>query len=86
MFLFKIFLAFGLLNGQPTTKNQEIVTKTPIIISLKTDYPMEGSWVRIPKGTKKITFKIQAENTETILFWLIPTGTKDLDRKKAYWL
>ncbi|MFC0414065.1 hypothetical protein ACFFHH_01070 [Cytobacillus solani] len=28
------------------------------------------------KGTKEITFKVKAANTETVLFWLIPTGTQ----------
>lgn len=28
------------------------------------------------KGTKEITFKVKAANTETVLFWLIPTGAQ----------
>ncbi|MEH7484801.1 hypothetical protein V7157_27770, partial [Neobacillus drentensis] len=34
------------------------------------------------KGTKKITFKVKAENTETVLFWLMPTGTQTWNQRK----
>jgi len=80
LILIKLYIALGLFNGYPTYINQ--VSKVPTIDSLKSDYPMEGTWVRIPKGSKKITFKVQAENTDTILFWLIPTGTQTWTERK----
>lgn len=58
------------------------LTSKPVIISINTDYPKEGGWVRIPKGTEKITFHVIAENTETILFWLIPTGTQTWTKRE----
>lgn len=80
MLLFKTYLALGLLGGHPGYINQ--VSKEPVIISLKAGYPTDGSWIKIPKGTREITFKVQSENTETILFWLIPTGTQTWTERK----
>ncbi|OCA91580.1 hypothetical protein A8F94_06315 [Bacillus sp. FJAT-27225] len=66
----KIALSLALLiYTQPTNPS------VPEIISISSNFPVKESWVEIPKGTKKITFNVQARNTETVLFWLIPTGT-----------
>ncbi|QHE52417.1 hypothetical protein [Pontibacillus sp. HMF3514] len=48
----------------------------PDIKSIETNYPKNGIWVQIPKGTDEITFNVKAENTQTVLFWLISTGTQ----------
>ncbi|WP_236560918.1 hypothetical protein [Pontibacillus sp. HMF3514] len=54
----------------------------PDIKSIETDYPKSGNWVQIPSGTDEITFSVKAENTETVLFWLIPTGTQTWTERK----
>ena len=74
----KLFIALiSLMVFQPFIKQENPITSSrPEIKSINTDYPKEGVWVQIPKGTKKITIYVEAKNTETILFWLIPTGTQ----------
>lgn len=74
----KLFLALITLTGLLPFTGQErpIALSKPDIKSIYTNYPIDGTWVQIPKGTKNITFYIEAENTETVLFWLIPTGTQ----------
>nr|WP_088325594.1 hypothetical protein [Bacillus cereus] len=47
---------------------------TPLIQKIYTTIPEKESWVVIPKGTKTITIYVEADNAETILFWLVPTG------------
>ncbi|MEK5068642.1 hypothetical protein [Sporosarcina sp. FSL K6-1508] len=83
--ILKLFLALNILTTvfQPFISQRIPITSSkPEIISIYTDYPIDGTWVQIPKGTKKITFYVDAENTETVLFWLIPTGTQTwADRK-----
>jgi hypothetical protein len=76
LILLKTFLALNLLVPFPPFINHEVVSPSPKLISIVTIYPMDGVWVQIPKGTEKITFNVKAENTETVSFWLIPTGTE----------
>lgn len=79
--LLKIFFAINFLTAmqfQETTFQPH----RPEIKGINTNYPKDGIWVHIPKGTKKITFNIEAKNTETVLFWLIPTGTQTWKERK----
>ncbi|WP_262173663.1 hypothetical protein [Saccharococcus sp. Marseille-Q5394] len=82
--ILKLFLAVNILTAHLPFINQEspITTPTPSIKRIYTDYPKDGIWVLIPKGTKQITFYVEAENTETVLFWLIPTGTQTWTERK----
>ena len=82
--ILKLFLALNILTAfQPSISQESPITSSkPEIKSIYTDYPKDGIWVSIPKGTKKITFHVEAENTETVLFWLIPTGTQTWTERK----
>jgi len=77
LFLIILTLSFPLLIQQTS-----IHSPMPQIISINTDFPEVGGWVQIPKGTERITFSIEAEHAETILFWLIPTGTQTWSERK----
>lgn len=82
--ILKLFLALNILSAfQPfISQESDITSSKPEIKRIYTDYPKDGIRVQIPKGTKKITFHVEAENTETILFWLIPTGTQTWIERK----
>ncbi|GED55620.1 hypothetical protein EDM54_25320 [Brevibacillus borstelensis] len=56
----------------------QIVTfqKHAEILHVSTDLPKIGNWWRVPKGVDEMTIFVKANNTETVLFWLIPTGTQ----------
>ncbi|WP_335393222.1 hypothetical protein [Neobacillus drentensis] len=73
----KIFLSLALL-----TYAQPIKPAAPEIISISSNFPVKENWVEILKGTKNITFNVKANNTETVLFWLIPTGTGTWNQRK----
>jgi hypothetical protein len=82
--ILKLLFALNILTAvQPNisidTPSQPL---NPNILSISTDYPNDGNWIRIPKGTKEITFEVKAENTETVLYWLIPTGTQTWTERK----
>ncbi|WJE51083.1 hypothetical protein QRE66_17420 [Bacillus cereus] len=47
----------------------------PKIIKTYTNIPEINNWVTIPKETKEITIYVKAKHAETMLFWLVPTGT-----------
>jgi hypothetical protein len=74
--ILKSCFVLSLLTALQPVGNHKVVPTPPNIISIDTDSPKKGTWVQIPKGTKKITFNVKAENTETVLFWLMPTGTQ----------
>ncbi|MCM3667341.1 hypothetical protein M3204_23485 [Mesobacillus subterraneus] len=80
--ILKSFLVLSLLSALQPVENQNVTSAQPNIISLNTEYPQKGNWVLIPKGMKKITFNVKAENTETVLFWLMPTGTETWNQRK----
>lgn len=46
------------------------------LLRLYTDLPKVSGWWVVPKGIEKMTIYAEAANTETIIFWLIPTGTQ----------
>lgn len=46
------------------------------ILNVTTDLPKMGNWWIARKGVEKMTITVTAKNTETVLFWLIPTGTQ----------
>jgi hypothetical protein len=52
------------------------------VVNIYTDLPKIGNWWRVPKGVQKITIYVKAKNTETVLFWLIPTGSVTWSQRK----
>ncbi|MFE8703000.1 hypothetical protein ACFYKX_20535 [Cytobacillus sp. FJAT-54145] len=62
--------------GYMTVNNEVNVPPPKVIKTVYTNIPEDNNWVTIPKGTKEITISVEAKNTETVLFWLIPTGTE----------
>ncbi|PEL05652.1 hypothetical protein CN601_21615 [Bacillus sp. AFS017336] len=55
---------------------------SPRIDKFYTSIPEKDNWVMVPKDTKKITFFVEASNTETVLFWLVPTGTQTWNERE----
>lgn len=82
MKILKSFLILSLFTAFQPVEEQKVMSQPPQITSFYTDYPKNGIWIHIPKGTKKITFNVIADNTETVLFWLIPTGTHTWNQRK----
>ena len=82
--ILKLFLVLNIITAFQPFISQESppISSKPEIKSITTDFPKEGTWVQIPKGTKKLTFQVEAENTDTVLFWLIPTGTQTWTERK----
>ncbi|WP_456279121.1 hypothetical protein [Bacillus sp. AK128] len=82
--ILKLLLALNILTAVQLNISQESPSQppNPKVLSISTDYPNDGNWIQIPKGTKEITFEVKAANTETVLFWLIPTGTQTWAERK----
>jgi hypothetical protein len=71
-----ISLSLILNFGNLSVNNSVTVPSPKVITSAYTNIPEKDNWVTVPKGTKEITIYVEAQNTETVLFWLIPTGTQ----------
>ncbi|MCG5252951.1 hypothetical protein QYF48_22715 [Brevibacillus agri] len=68
------FVVLSLLTGLFGQQGEEL--RRTVITSVSTDLPKEGNWWQVPKGVKQMTIKVEAKNAETVLFWVIPTGTQ----------
>ncbi|WP_243711845.1 hypothetical protein [Paenibacillus sp. BK033] len=67
----KVLLLTSFLFGQA------YLPETAMIGNVSTNMPSGGGiWSFIPSGVTKMTIFVEAENTETVLFWLVPTGTQ----------
>lgn len=73
--LLQTLLLMNVLLKMPMEANSEYVQPSPQIEKLYTSIPITENWLKVPKETKEITIYVEAQNTETVLFWLIPTGT-----------
>lgn len=82
MIFAKSFMILSLFTSYNAVEIKQYAPPPPNILSVESNYPRDGIWVRVPKGTKKITFNVRAENTETVLFWLMPTGTGTWNQRK----
>jgi hypothetical protein len=69
------FLSMSLLLNVPIKATPEHILPPPKIEKLYTSIPEKSGWISIPEGIKEITFYVEAQNTDTVLFWLMPTGT-----------
>ncbi|MBE4906956.1 hypothetical protein IMZ08_02650 [Bacillus luteolus] len=78
MVILKTLISLNLIiNLTNLAVNNKVIVPSPkVITSAFTNIPVKDNWVTVPEGTKEITIFVEAQNTETVLFWLIPTGTE----------
>jgi hypothetical protein len=81
MFL-KTLLVISLAMNVHVLGRQEYVPPSPKIEKFYTSIPDIDNWVSAPQGTDEITIYVEAKNTETVLFWIIPTGTQQWYERK----
>jgi hypothetical protein len=77
-----IVLIMSLMSNVPIYSNTEYVSPSPKIEKFYTNIPEIDNWVVVPKSTKEITINVEALNTETVLFWLVPTGSEQWNERK----
>lgn len=58
------------------TENVQRKESAPMIASIKTNFPEKEGWVVVPANSSEITVTVETTNTETLLFWSVPTGTE----------
>ncbi|MCM3624330.1 hypothetical protein M4D70_19060 [Brevibacillus borstelensis] len=67
-------VALSFLTGFSGQQGEEL--RQTVITSVSTDMPKEGNWWRVSRGVNQMTIHVEALNAETVLFWVIPTGTQ----------
>ncbi|GAB6926248.1 hypothetical protein JCM10914A_02310 [Paenibacillus sp. JCM 10914] len=46
------------------------------IHDVRADLPFDGNWWLVHEGVTQMTITVEAENAQTVLFWIAPTGTE----------
>lgn len=46
------------------------------ILNVKTNLAKEDNWWIVSENMTAMTISVEAENTDTVLFWIAPTGTE----------
>lgn len=57
-------------------ENKTINPNAAYISSVNTDLVKRDNWHIVEPDAKSITIEVDAENTSTVLFWVVPTGTE----------
>ncbi|MDM5155809.1 hypothetical protein QUF88_19040 [Bacillus sp. DX1.1] len=78
----KSLFLFGAISTWHLANVPQIQEQAPEIIKTYTNIPEIDNWVTVPKDTKEIIIYVKAKHTETMLFWLIPTGTATWKERK----
>lgn len=55
---------------------RELLDLQAKIIKVATDLSYEINWWVVPQDIDTMTIYVEAENVETVLFWIAPTGTE----------
>jgi hypothetical protein len=73
--ILNMLLTISLMLNVPIKPDAEHIPSPPKIEKLYTSIAEKDGWINVPKDTQEITFYVEAKNTDTVLFWLMPTGT-----------
>lgn len=46
------------------------------VLKVYTDLPQESGWWIVPRDINTMTIFVEAKNVDTVLFWIVPTGTE----------
>jgi len=46
------------------------------ILKVSTDLSYENNWWVVPQDIDTLTINVEADNVDTVLFWIAPTGTE----------
>lgn len=75
LFIMLIFSACSINETNDQNINSEATSRASIKTAFL-DLQQKSGWWVVPEGVKSLTIHVEAENTNTVLFWLVPTGTE----------
>lgn len=59
-----------------STGPTEFKAPLPKILEVRTDLKEKFGWHIVPRDVHSMTISVEAENVDTVLFWIAPTGTE----------
>lgn len=64
-------------HGEAVSTNQsENIDNTARILKVDTNLKKDHVWHYVPEGVSSMTITVEAENVDTVLFWITETGTE----------
>ncbi|MHA7580763.1 hypothetical protein ACX12E_10205 [Paenibacillus vandeheii] len=57
---------------EPIPRNET----APVIMSVETNFSEKEGWVVVPAKSTELNVTVETTNAETLLFWIVPTGTE----------
>ncbi|EGG37906.1 hypothetical protein [Paenibacillus sp. HGF5] len=60
----------------PTNEQADAEDLQAKILKVSTDLPYDSNWWVVSRDTNTMTIHVEAENIESVLFWVAPTGTE----------
>lgn len=72
---------FETIKAIETNETQQMNTKAKIL-KVYTDIPLDYGWYVVPQDVREVTIYAEVEHVDTVLFWLIPTGTETWSERK----
>ncbi|WP_240472933.1 hypothetical protein [Paenibacillus sanguinis] len=81
MIITSIFLSFTLLlsacnNHQNALKESQVMDEKAKILEVSTDLQKKADWWIVSEDVNTLTIDVKAQNIDTVLFWITPTGTE----------
>lgn len=67
--------SYAPLSNKQHNVSSQVSDTLPKIANVKTNFSQKNGWYVIPKNSDKLDVSLEATNVETILFWVVPTGT-----------
>lgn len=78
-FLFAMLIFSGCMNDEKAQTQEGTRAQ---ILNVSVDLPKKYGWWVVSKDIDTITISVEAENTETVLFWITPTGTETWEERE----
>ncbi|WP_456287925.1 hypothetical protein M1D70_21670 [Paenibacillus sp. AK002] len=66
----------------PTNEQADAEDLQAKILKVSTDLPYDSNWWVVSRDTNTMTIHVEAENIESVLFWVAPTGTETWEERE----
>ncbi|MCG8515846.1 MAG: hypothetical protein MI740_17090 [Halanaerobiales bacterium] len=73
--LIGVYLVLIIFIFSACSQSEEFNTSAKLL-RVYTDLQEESGWWIVSKGISEMTISVEAENTDTVIFWIAPTGTE----------
>ena len=65
----------GFETSSNLSEDSKMIDNSVKISKVYTDLEVENGWSIVPENVREMTITVEAENVDSVLFWIAPTGT-----------